>query len=80
VLAFLFIHHLQNWRNSLVKNAQRQLKIQGLQWDPKKKLEESSMLMMIYTEEGNLELATNTTDKHDENLAPKLHISSKLYS
>ena len=55
-------------------------KIQGLQWDPKKKLEESSMLMMIYTEEGNLELVTNTTDKHDENLVPKLHISIKLYS
>ena len=41
------------------------------------------MLMMIYSEEGELELVTNTADEHDltnENLVPKLHISSKLYN
>ena len=63
-VTFLFIHHLQNW---LSKECNL------------KKLEASSMLMMIYPEEGKLELVTNNADMHDENLVPKLHISGKLY-
>jgi len=51
---------------------------QGLRWEPKERLKASSMLMMIYSEEGDMEFVTDNIT--DENLVPKLHISGKLHN